>query len=283
MPFKLMDGTQWRRTFSRAAIIGWPNAWKTTSALTWPRPLHILNFPGEHGPSSIDPEKPENAGVKIHVWEDDPAVRLTPRGLVTQIERLSTEILSGKHGPIQTFFGDGFHKFYQVIYEACLDDLIEAFPSADKDRLGGRAYGMAHAEAFRYFRKIQSSNVPYVVVTMWAQREKDNPEDRSATASTHIWPDLPGELAKKVMGEFGIVLYAMPGTEIAPAVMKGQSVVKPARFSAGTWQLRPGGKVWGAGIKLPLNIAQQLPTIVPQDWSHLEKLVTEAEHAIRES
>lgn len=256
MPIKRMDPEQWRRTFSRAALIGPPNSWKTTALQTWPRPIHIVAFPGEHGVSSI----PQQDGINAYVWEDDPNQKQSAVAVANEVERYTTEILAGKHGEIRTFAGDGFHKFYDVIYEAELMELKDAFPQMDEDKLGGRAFGEAHKRAYRYFRKVMSSSVPYAVLTMWSEREKDDPENQRS--NTHIMPDLPGRMAQKVMGEFGVVLYSEPGTEMAPG-----------KFTKGQWLTRRQGKVWGAGLKLPVEIAKRIPTRVDQDWQALERMV----------
>lgn len=256
MAFKQFDFEQWRRTFSRAGLIGPPNSWKTSALRTWPRPIKIVSFPGENGASSI----PQEDGIEAFVWEEDPATIKSPQAVVNEVWRFTTEVLAGKHGDIKTFAGDGFHKFYEVIYEAELAALKEAFPSMDEDKLGGRAYGKAHKTAFKYFKKVVSSSVPYAVLTMWSGVDKDDPENpRSAS---HIWPELPGKLAQRVMGEFGVVLYSEPGQEMAPG-----------KFQPGKWQTRKHGKVHGAGTKLPPPVAIKVPTFVEQDWQKLEALV----------
>lgn len=261
MPFEKLDPQEWKRAMSRVAIIGPPNSWKTSSLLTWPRPIHIMSFPGEHGASSI-PDLPD---VHAYVWRDPG--NLSPEAVRDQVWNTTMDILAGKHGECATFAGDGFHKCYTVFREARFSELSALYPNLDAgkldEKIGGRSYGEAHALTYRYFRKVISSTVPNVVFTMWAAREKDNAEDTGRNAPTHIWPDLPGELAKNVMGEFAIALYAMPGQEIAPG-----------KYREGTWQTRPGGKVWGAGTKLPLDVAKRIPTVLPyQDWGRLEALI----------
>lgn len=254
MPFERLDPKEWQRAMRRTAIIGPPNSWKTSSLLTWPRPIHILSFPGEHGAVSI----PQVEGVHAYVWKD--TENLAPEAVRDQVFSTTMEILGGKHGECVTFAGDGFTKCYQIFREARWNELKAAFPNLDEDKLGGRAFGEAHQLTYRYFRKVMSSGVAYIVFTMWAQKEKDDPDNKSSNAPSHIWPDLPGELAKNVMGEFPFVLYAQPGREVAPG-----------KFTEGTWQTKPAGKVWGAGVKLPPEIAARVPTIWPnQDWAKLE-------------
>lgn len=257
MPFEPLSPDEWKRAATRCLLIGPPNAWKTTSLLTWPRPIHILSYPGEHGATSI----PQVEGVNAYVWRDD--ANLAPEAIRDQVIATTMEILAGKRGPIQTFAGDGFHKVYQVFREARFNELRAAFPQVDEDKLGGRAYGEAHQLTYRYFRKVMSSGVPYVVFTCWAQKEKDDPDNKSQNAPSHIWPDLPGELAKNVMGEFALVMYAQPGREVAPG-----------KWTEGTWQTKPGGKVWGAGTKFPPEVAARIPTMLPhQRWPLLEALI----------
>jgi len=68
-------------------------------------------------------------------------------------------------------------------------------------------------------------------------------------------------MAKRIMGEFSVVLYS----EV--------SLPDPKGARRGTWQLRPGGKVWGAGIKVPPDIAKRLPEKAEQDWQKLRPVL----------
>jgi hypothetical protein len=69
-------------------------------------------------------------------------------------------------------------------------------------------------------------------------------------------------MAKLVLGEFGSVLYSIPG---APA--------GGGKWTAGKWLTRPDLRVWGCGLKIPAPIAPLIPSYVPQDWASLEALV----------
>ena len=59
------------------------------------------------------------------------------------------------------------------------------------------------------------------------------------------------------MGEFAIVLYA--------SLTNPDPLGKQKAF----WQLRPGGKVWGAGIKMPMAVRDNIPASIEQDWAEL--------------
>jgi hypothetical protein len=246
----------------RALIAGPPNSRKTSSLVTWPHTeeegLHILLYPGEKGWDSIDTTLP---GVHAYKWTIDDPAKINAFAIVKEVEQVTVDILSGKYGKVKTFAGDGIHKLYQWYYRKHYDTI--AASGKDMEKEGGKAYGLAHEEFLSYLHRTCHSNVPYAVFTVWDGAEKDNAEDKSKDASTHIYPELPGKLAKRIMGEFGVVLYASVGLPPAPG--------KPA---PATWQLLPAGRVWGAGVKVPARIAMKLPQTVPQDWSRLEPLLT---------
>ena len=250
-----------RQTLGRRVLIsGPPNSRKTTSLHTWPRPNHIMSYPGEKGHDSIDLTM---EGIHAYIWEFDEVTKVSPAAVVTEIENTTWKILGGKqYGPITTFSGDGLHKLYGWYYLRARNELEGAnIPDDTKD---ARAYGMAHDDFTLYLTKVNQSKVPYVVFTVWDGKEPDSPELKSKSP-THIFPDLPGKMAKRIMGEFSVVLYANVGLPKGP----GQSA--PAM-----WQLQPAGSVWGAGVKIPARLAMGLPQTVPQDWATLEKLLTDA-------
>lgn len=254
MPFQKLDPSSWEKVARRVLVIGPPNSRKTSSLTTWPRPIHVLVFPGEKGSASIPINEP---GVHAYVWEQTPGT--SPHTVWKEVQAETKKILSGAYGECRTFAGDGLHKLYQYLYEVRLADLVEAFPDSDQDKLGGRAYGLAHKAFLQYLTEVCQSNVENVVFTCWSAREKDNPEDKRS--KSHIWPDLPGQLAQWVLGEFAVVLYAEVGLPL------------PDGTAPATWQLRPAGVVAGVGVKGPVAITAKLPSKIKQSWAVLEPLL----------
>jgi len=252
MPFKLLDPNAWVKSLSRTLINGPPNSRKTTSLLTWPKPLFILVYPNEGGAASIPADDPE---VTAMVFEEDEVE--TPGTIIAEIEKVTIQALTGGHGDVKTFAGDGIHKLYRCYFEREFRTLTAAYPGSDEDKLIGRAYGNAHNEFLNYLGKVKRSGVENIVFTVWDGKEKDDDKDTSTRATSHIYPDLPGQLAKRIMGEFSVVLYAIlpPGSDHTRVVPK--------------WQIQPTGAVWGAAIKCPIEIAKDLPQEVEQDWAKL--------------
>ena len=264
MAFRIIDTPSENNVAKRVLISGPPNTLKTTSLLTWPRPLHIIFYPGEKGHETVTDGM---EGVKKYVWEFEDPSKTSPASVVREIERLTSDIVIGKHGEVATLAGDGLHKLYGWYYAKCFADLLASAETrkgwdGDDDKLRGRAYGQAHDEFSLYLTKTLATKVPYMAMTVWEGRQKDNPEDLAKNAPTHIFPDLPGQMANRIVGEFSVVLYS----EVSPiADLKGQL--------KGQWQIRPGGKVWGVGVKVSPEIAQSLPAKLPQDFPTLERLL----------
>lgn len=256
MPFKPLSVEQQQKASRRVLIIGPPNSRKTTSLGTFPRPTHIMAYPGEKGSSSI----PNEPGISAYVWEQDD--NLAPTRVWKEVQEETKKIISGAHGPITTFAGDGLHKLYGYIYETSLKELVDAFPNSDQEKLAGRAYGRAHKQFLDYLTMVNQSSIQNVVFTCWSGAEKDNPDDNKS--KSHIWPDLPGQLARWILGEFSVVVFAEVGLPNAAGV------------SEAYWQLRPAGAVWGVGVKGQVSVVSKLPARVPQDWSKLEPLLLAA-------
>lgn len=251
-----------RKKFRRALLNGPPNSGKTTSLRTWPGPIVGLVYPKEKGMSSLSPRSLD--GHRITALLPDDIDVLAPRDWASEwadLRRTTVDILAGKHGPIRTFFGDGLHKAYAVALASVVNGAN--FRGEEFDPV---KYVKAHSLFWDYIDLILNSPVEYAVLTVWDGIEQDNPLDDSKEGKRkrHIFPDLPGQAAKKIMGEFALVLNA--GIE---------GVGNAARYY---WQTQPGGWVWGAGMKLPVEVAQKLkiPREVPQDWTKLDAQITKA-------
>ena len=254
MGFEKLDPDEWLKSLSRVLITGPPNTRKTTSLATWPRPIHIISYPGEKGASSIPVEE---EGINAYVYKEDDISKSSPGAIVKEIEKMTIEILTGAHGPIATFAGDGLHKLYELYYQREHRALIEAYPGDDEDKLAGRAYGNAHKEFLLYLTKTSYAKIDNAVFTVWDGLDRDDPEAKRGP--THIYPDLPGKMARRIVGEFSVVLFAKLGLP-QPDSSKQRA----------SWQIQPVGKIHGCGVKIPAHIAAKLPKEVPfQDWKRL--------------
>ena len=260
MPYRMMEENDWLRWQSRILNAGDPYSGKTGSFLTWPRPLHAVISPGEQGAGAIrhDPA----AGVFVHIFDLDPKERSSQ--VTRQVMDRTVEIIAGTYGPVQTLAVDGVHKLSDFYLDAATNG--DYFSGEEFEP---RLYVAARRELINYMNKCRFSGVQNVVFTCWAGPERDTAKKEEK--STHIWPDLPGQLAKRILGEYTAVLYAR--------VIAGEKPGDPPRY---VWQLKPDNEIWGCGIKAPKEISEKLPKYIPQDWRILmATLAGDVSHAVK--
>lgn len=260
MPLKVMTKDLRQRIASRALNFGPPNSWKTTSLIkTATYPLQVISAPGETGWATMPADVP---GLTSYVWEEPPSDPVTADSMRNEIEKLTFEIIAGKRGPCKTLAIEGFHKLYDVYL-----NVATAGSFGRGDDFEAQRYGRAHQMAMSFLRRVLSSQVDYVIVTTWNAREADTPGSKSM----HEYPDLPGRMAKLIVGMFSVVVYSKVTPPIGPnAEPKGE------------WILKPDSEVWGSSIKMDPRLYANLPARVPQDWQALYKLLGLAEEKVKE-
>ncbi len=259
MPIREFGPDLWKRLMSRVLIFGPPNSFKTTSLLSWLPcgPLHVLSFPGEAGyatiPLGVD-------GLKAYVWEESVLEAQSPAAALDEVEQTTLDILSGKNGPVVTAAFDGFHKYYDTL----MDDVTGGAYGLGEE-FDPLLYTRAHRRAKTFLKRAIQSPVPYIVFTSWNAKEGDKPWKKGQQSDSHEWPDLPGKMAKLILGEFSVVMYS-----------KVTYPRTPTEKMRGEWTLRPDHEIWGSFVKIDPRVAGQLPARVPQNWQQLEPLLLKA-------
>ena len=274
--FKVLTPELGAKMMRRALIIGGPNTFKTHAIVhTFPRPLHLISYPGEKGTGTIPTNQPD---LKGYIWEEDDPSKIVIATAINDIEKTTWEFLMGKNGEIKTFAGEGLHKLASLYWNREYTRLLamneKQITEGKLDRNGLpleeglklQAYGNENygscKEIMAYVSRVCQSNVDTVVFTCWEGVEVEDKELAGAQGGKrHIFADLPGKLARKIVGEFGVVMYAEVG------------LPGPDGRSTGTWQIRKAGSVWGVGVKAPFEIALKLPARIPQNWSKLYPLL----------
>ena len=239
----------WLRSLRRVLLNGPPLSGKTTSLLTFPRPLHVIVCPGEQGASSILPE----ADVLVSSWEFDAsqATRETASMLVAAVKERVVEIVRGDYGPSQTLAFDGIHWLYNLIMlsEGWTRKLMD-------DKAGGRQYAKYHDHFRQFFSRVLGSQVPVIVATCWDGKEAV--EDQKDLFENY--PGLPGAMAKEILGIFPFTIYC-----------RRSGTGAQTKY---TWYLRPVGKIQGVGMHAPRAIAEKFPDQLTPDWKLVEQIVS---------
>jgi hypothetical protein len=259
IPGKSPEEIQTRRR--RILISGEPNSRKTTALLTLPKPIAILSYPGEKGYDTIPDDDPDVLKLVWRVAEKPQDAYNTVKDVFEATNRIIAE---GKH---VTFAGDGLHKLFDPIIDMVTDG---AFSSGED--FEAKLYTRAYNIFLDYLNKTMHSKIPVVAFTTWSEWEKDRMKkegEREASIPAHIYPALPGKMAKRIMGEFSVVVHQ--------TIRK----LKPTDDDAvGVWQTRPFGDVWGAGLKGPADVVKKIPTFIPADYRVLEAVWSKAETVV---
>ena len=254
----------------RVLLWGRPNTFKTTSIVeTWPEDRDVpgskqfVSLPGEKGYESI----PHRPSLISHVWQVDDVAQVSPGSVLREANEILARVLASKPLCVAV---EGIHKMYDYAYDAVLDDLMSGDTKGQgAEALRGPAYGLAHKVVMRFLNKISAAGVPYLVVTCWEGDKKDDPKDRNKNAPTHKAPQLPGQLADAITGEFGVSIRS--------------SIKRMPDGIRGLWQILPDPQVQGCAVKVGLEIAKGLPRTIPQDFRVLRDLVAgEPLPAVRE-
>jgi hypothetical protein len=259
MGFIRPDADAWKRTMSRVLVSGGPNTGKTRSLITCKRPVYVISYPGEGGTNSI----PQEEGIMPLMWVDDADSRASSRAVVDEVRASTIEMITSEN--CVTFFGDGIHKLYEYFL-----DTVTAGDYFRGNEFDTILYQRAHVKFMEYIKLVRESAVPYVFFTAWDARDPDKPELKSKSPM-HVYPDLPGKMSRRIMGEFSIVI----ASHATPSAFVG----KPPRFY---WQLKANSEVHGAMIKIDPRIAEHLPAEVDQDWQALERLLMEAGEKVKQ-
>ncbi len=270
LPLKELTPEIKKRGASRALNFGPPDSFKTTAAVgTAPYPLHIVSPPGEEGWNTI-PDPATLPGLKAYVWEESPGDPVTAESMRKEVEDTVYQIIGGKKGPCRTLVIDGFHKQYDMYL-----NVASASAYGRGEEFDAIRYGRAHQMAKSFLRKVLASPIEYVIVTTWNAKELDRPLKpgetlRSSGVESHEWPDLPGKMAKLIVGSFSLVVFSAVKS-VAPA--------KPGdpRGLVGEWLIKPDVEIWGSHVKMDPRLIGKLPAKVPQNWRALFKLVGAAE------
>ena len=244
----------------RVLINGEANTRKTTTLLTFPRPLAVVSYPGEKGWATLltadgTPVAPD---VLPFIFTEDKAQ--DSHAVIRDVERVLLEIRAGKHGLVQTIACEGLHKYAEVLMDSVTDGAY--FSGLDFERkLWARGYRTVH----EHLNTLMETSVPVVVFTCWADVDRDRaqkPGEKDQDVPSHVRPDLFGKLAKQMMGEFSVVLHQ----SIRKLEAKDEK-------SQAVWQTRPAGEIAGCGIKGPVEVVEKVPLLLKAEYASLEQYV----------
>ena len=253
----------------RLLINGKSGTRKTTSLLTFPRPIAILSYPGELGFDTIPDSDPE---IYKRVWADDSGKAQDALKTIQAIEKEALEIIAS--GKYRTIALEGLHHMTTIALDHATDGAY-----LKGEEFEPRQYGLAYRVVFDHITRISNTNVPVIVWTCWAENKQERPKrpgEKAEDVPKKILSALPGQLPHQIMGRFSVTLYQ----SLKLRKDKTGVVLKNERGEPiydAVWQTRQQGDVLCAGLKGPKEIVERIPTFLPADYTALDAAWTKAE------
>ena len=253
----------------RLLINGKSGSRKTTSILTCPRPIAVINYPGELGFDTCPDNDPE---VYKRVWADEVGKAQDAQKVIQAVEKEALEIIAS--GKYRTIFFEGLHHFTTLALDMVTDGAY-----VRGDEFEPKQYGLGYRVVFDHITRMSNTNVPVVGWTCWAESKQERPKrpgEKQEDIPKKVLSALPGQLPHQIMGRFSVTLYQ------SLKVRKGKDglSVKNDRnevIQDATWQTRQAGDVLCAGLKGPAPVVEKIPTFIPANYPALEEAWTTAE------
>ena len=247
----------------RLLIVGKAGTRKTTSLLTAPRPIAILNYPGELGWDSVPDNDPE---VFKRVWADDIGKPLNPDKVVKEVELEALSLIAS--GKYKSIFFEGLHHSATAEMDVVTDG---AFVRGED--FEPKLYALGYRRILDHIARMSNTNVPVMGWTCWAELKMERTKrqgEKNDDVPKKIYCALPGQLAHTIHGRFSVMLYQ------ALKVRKDKTgaVVKNDRNEPvydAVWQVRPQGDVLCAGLKGDAKAVERIPTFIPANYQALEE------------
>jgi len=260
---------------TRFLNFGGPNTGKTSALKSLANVLHaglvtgkgvaVVSGPDEKGVDSLP--QGEEFETFSYITERNPdTVRV-----IKEVEDVCFSLIEK---PYACFVFEGLHKLYPYYLDIATGGAL--FQGEDFEP---RLYTRAHLAFSRFIGRVYSSNIPLVIYTTWDDYEADRPArpgENQNTIPRFLYPRLPGQAAKNVLGECGGVFYSNIQKKCSHKGCK-ESVDETGEVFARdhfVWQCQPGGLVKGVGFKGPNG--RGIPQFIHQDYMMLLKLYTKA-------
>ena len=263
--------TEIARTRRRRLLInGKSGSRKTTSLLTCPRPIAVVNYPGELGFDTIPDNDPE---ITKRVWLEDEGKKVDAFKVIQAIEKEALEIIAaGKH---RSLWFEGLHHFVTIV----MDD-VTGGAYLKGEEFEPKLYALGYRMVFDHIARMSNSNMPVVGWTCWAEAKAERakrPGEKSEDVPKKIMSALPGQLPHQIKGRFSVMLYQSlkPRKDKAGMTQKnerGESILDAM------WQTREHGDVICAGLKGDARIVSQIPLHITASYETLEHEWQRAEH-----
>ena len=257
----------------RLLINGKSGTRKTTSLLTSPSPIAIINYPGELGWDTIPDGNPD---IFKRVWAEDEGKKAEALKVIQEVEKEALGIIAS--GKYRSVWFEGLHHFVSLALDVVTDGAY-----LRGEEFEPRQYGLGYRLVFDHITRMSNTSVPVIGWTCWAESKAERakrPGEKQDDVPKKVLSALPGQLPHQIMGRFSVTLYQ----SLKPRKdAKTQMTIKNERGEPiydAMWQTRQQGDVLCAGLKGPKEVVERIPTFLLADYNVLESAWTQAEKAV---
>lgn len=242
----------------RLLVHGGPNHGKTKAIVnTFPRPIYVVNAPGERGGHGSLPEDDPTCVVHPDI---DPTAQSA--AILKEVKAAYTEAI--KSGKYQTIAFEGLHKLMDYV----MDDITggDYFRGLKPD---WNTFGLCYHYVDRMLDTLLINNVQAVIITAWSKEKgerKGRKGEKAEDIPQTVMPALLGEYARNAVG--GVQLVFAQTLRAYPDKRKD---AEGRLLRLATWQTRPTPDVQGCGMKGPDKIVERFPLYIPADYNYLQQ------------
>src|SRR3990167_2773181 len=171
----------------RLLINGRSGSRKTTSILTFPRPIAVISYPGELGHDTVPDGHP--ALLKL-VWSEDSSKGVDAGKVLKAIETAALDVIAS--GKYRTLALEGLHHFANYAMDFVTDGAF--FRGEDFE---AKQYGPGYRVVYDHIARLSNTNMPVVAWTCWAaskNERKRKPGEKEEDVPKKLYSALPGQL-----------------------------------------------------------------------------------------
>ncbi len=240
----------------------------------------IISLPGETGSRSLMTDTPHLTSYSIESSPgDDTNSAEWSRDALSAYDKLYSDVECNKP---DILCNDGATSLCDHIFNSITNgewlagtDLStnpNTGVATDKYR-AAKFYNYGHRTFGSYIAKWYMSPIPLIVVTClesWQAARLDSDRPGAIGDTRYLWPDMPGEMATRIVGKFDARLSAT----FAPRCLHKQCADSASSISHHVWQFLPRGDVMGVGIKgLKVKEVMKQKPYIHQCYSNLKELM----------
>jgi hypothetical protein len=253
-------------------------------ASTQQKSMVILECPGEVGHRTL---LPDNEFMQSYYYQTSPDEDTKDvKWSRSAIQEFNATYTAVTNSNIDILVLDGAHGLHKHMMNDItngdflngLDLNLSTTSSSGTDRYRAAGfYNRCHNRFGQFIHMVYSCSIPLVIVTTWEKWEEGKTDNERTSVETprYLWPDIPGEMARRVVGYFDARVSSRLDTRCYRGE-RGTIVCEDDKQGNlhHLWQFYPKNEVQGVGIKgVRMTERMKERPWLHQHWDDLHDLI----------